>query len=103
MMFTAPRYLTRGIANRLPLELQMVIWDLLDSQRCIGEPMDYLQVFELSVENAMGESVQKIVHSQEVPPTSETHYYRGIASPVSLKVWVIDSDEYVTMLFPEEY
>lgn len=75
-MFTAPRYLTRGIADDLPVDLQLTLWELLDSQLQQGEPMDYLQVFELSVEYVLGEAVQKIVHRQEVPPRLETHYYR---------------------------
>lgn len=71
-MFTSPRYLTQGIADILPVDLQMTLWSLLDAKKCQGVKQDYLQVFELSTEYALGEVFQKIVHSQEVPPFSET-------------------------------
>lgn len=102
-MFTSPRYLTQGIATILPVDLQMTLWNLLDAKKCQGVEQDYLQVFELSIEYALGEVFQKVVHSQEVPTFSETHYYREISKPMNSKVWVIDSDDYVTMILPEEY
>ena len=102
-MFTSARYLTQGVATTVPADLQPMLWDLLDAKRRQGVKLDYLQVFELSIECAFGEVFQKIVHRQEVPPFSETYYYREIAEPINAKVWIIDSDEYVTMLLASEY
>ncbi len=102
-MFTSPRYLTSGVATDLSSDLQMILWELLDVKRRQGVELDYLQVFELSIECALGEVFQKIVHSQEVPAFSEIQYHRSISKPINRKVWIIDSDEYVTMLFPTEY
>ena len=58
-MFTSPRYATRGVTTTVPLMLQIVLWDLIDSMKV--EEKDYLQVFRLSAESGK----QKITHSQE--------------------------------------
>jgi len=57
-MFSGKRFVTSGIAEKVPLELQMIMWDMIDT---MDEQKDYLQVFDLSEENGK----QKIVHSQE--------------------------------------
>ena len=59
-MFNGKRFVTSGIAEKVPLELQMIMWDMIDT---MDEPRDYLQVFDLSE----GNGKQKIVHSQEQP------------------------------------
>ena len=102
-MFASPRCLTQGVATTVPVDLQQRLWSLLDKKRCQGVKLDYLQIFELTIECAFGEVFQKIVHRQEVPPFSETYYYRGLVEPINAKVWIIDSDEYVTMLLASEY
>ena len=57
-MFSGKRFVTSGIAKKVPLELQVIMWDMIDT---MDEQKDYLQVFDLSEENGK----QKIVHSQE--------------------------------------
>ncbi|RGF90908.1 hypothetical protein DXA10_13185 [Firmicutes bacterium AM55-24TS] len=57
-MFNGKRFVTSGIVEKVPLELQMIMWDMIDT---MDEQKDYLQVFDLSEENGK----QKIVHSQE--------------------------------------
>ena len=57
-MFKGKRFVTSGIAEKVPLLLQMIMWDMVDA---MDDPKDYLQVFDLSEENGK----QKIVHSQE--------------------------------------
>lgn len=57
-MFNGKRFVTSGIAEKVPLELQVIMWDMVDA---MDDPKDYLQVFDLSAENGK----QKIVHSQE--------------------------------------
>ena len=47
-MFRGKRFVTSGIAEKVPLELQMIMWDMIDT---MDEPRDYLQVFDLSEEN----------------------------------------------------
>ncbi len=49
-MFQNNRYLTRGVAEKIPLELQLLMWNALE---VIPEPKDYFQVFRLSVLNGI--------------------------------------------------
>lgn len=102
-LFMRSRYVTRGIADKISLELQMLLWTLIDVKKRKGQELDYLQIFELSVECLGGESYQKITHSQEVPPFTNQHIFHLTSQPVIGSVWVIDSTEYATMLLPEEY
>ena len=55
-MFNGKRFVTSGIAEKVPLELQVIMWNMIDT---MDEQKDYLQVFDLSEENGK----QKIVHS----------------------------------------
>ena len=59
-MFSGKRFVTSGIAEKVPLLLQVIMWNMIDT---MDKPRDYLQVFDLSEENGK----QKIVHSQEQP------------------------------------
>lgn len=102
-MFESRRYATRGVASEVPLDTQIVLWGLIDERKHRREKLDYLQTFELSIECRDGEELQKVVHSQEVPAFSETSYFRLLSQPITRRVWVIDSGDYATMLFPEEY
>ena len=75
-MFQGKRFITRGVGDNVPLEVQMFLWSLLDNliaKRVVE--LDYLQVFELCGEG----SKQKIIHSQEVPEyrkrQSKTTYF----------------------------
>lgn len=97
------RYLTRNIANEIEPLIQMYLWELIDERKHKGEEVDYFQIFDLSVENQDGKAMQKIVHRQEEPEYSCVHYLNYISEPITCKIWVIDSGEYWTMLFPEEY
>lgn len=45
-MFNNKRYITRGVANEVPLELQILLWDMIDTMEV--KEKDYLQVFKLS-------------------------------------------------------
>lgn len=66
-MFKGKRFVTSGIAEKVPLLLQMIMWDMVDA---MDDPKDYLQVFDLSEENGK----QKIVHSQE-----QLEYGKGVS------------------------
>ena len=97
------RYMTRNIADKVDLLIQIYLWELIDERKRKGEEVDYFQIFELSVEEQDGKATQKIVHRQEEPEYSCEHYLHCISEPITCKIWVIDSGEYWTMLFPEEY
>ena len=97
------RYLTRNIANKIEPLIQMYLWELINERKHKGEEVDYFQIFELSVEEQDGKATQKIVHRQEEPEYLGVHYLHSIRETITCKIWVIDSGEYWTMLFPEEY
>ena len=99
----APRYITKSIQQEVGMDLQILLWSLIDEINNRDIPLDYLQIFELTVEYACGEVFQKIVHRQEQPCSKEIAYYRNIEKPINTTIWVIDSRDYSTMLYPSEY
>ena len=78
-MFDNNRYLTYGVDNSIPLELQLFLWECVER---MPAPKDYLQVFELSPAGSM----QVITHSSEEPDYKMTY--------------VIPSDAPITMHRP---
>ena len=90
------RYLTRGVDETIPVELQLFMWQAIDQ---MPEPKDYLQVFTLSVENGL----QCIHHTSEQPEYEMTYILPTVESAVTAKIYCIDSEDYCTMLLAEEY
>ena len=96
------RYVTRGVNDKVDIRLQLIMWSMIDKLKDEGNvELDYLQVFKLRREG------NKIVinQSQEVPEYSCTYEIEieDIQIDDEIKVYVIDSGEYSTMLFPSEY
>ena len=96
------RYVTRGVNEEVDIRLQLMIWSMLDKLKDEENvELDYLQVFRIRKEG------KKIVisQSQEVPEYSCTYEIEieDIQIEDEIKVYVIDSGEYSTMLFPSEY
>ncbi|MEN6411941.1 MAG: DUF960 family protein [Veillonellales bacterium] len=103
-MFTAKRYATRGITEKLGLDLQLLLWSLIDRRKKTGIEVDYLQVFELSVIQKNGVAIQSVIHKQEIPPANDIYYFPLLVEErVQGTVWAMDSEEYCMMLLPEEY
>lgn len=94
-MFNNQRYLTRGVHAEISLALQLFMWGCIDK---LPEERDYFQVFKL--ENAG--RLQKITHFSEQPEYHK-EYMIPTDNPITAKVYIIDSDEYATMLLAEEY
>ena len=95
-MFKNERYVTCGVASRIPLGTQLMMWAMIDDLKAVE--VDSFQIFFLSPSNEK----QKITQMQEVP-----EFRRELSvdceEPVTEKVYVIDSIEYSTMLLAEEY
>ena len=102
-LFAGPRYITRGVNEKIPVELQLILWLIIDNLKRDGIRLDYLQVFELSPDMNDDTSGQKIIHSQEKPPYRREHILKALWQPISCRVWVIDDGDHSTMLLPEEY
>ena len=95
-MFTGKRYLTRGVQAKIPFELQLFMWCCIDNMQ---DKKDYFQVFELEEING----IQRIHHFSEQPEYRMEYLLLAVTNPVTAKVYVIDDEEYSTMLLAEEY
>ncbi|MDO4927387.1 MAG: DUF960 family protein [Turicibacter sp.] len=96
-----PKYMTKGIQDRIPLDLQILMWQMYDRCKEEMERTDYLHVFQLK--ELEGEVLnQEIIHQQEIPEYERT-YVINIDYPMTEKVYVIESEDYVTMLLANEY
>ena len=89
------RYLTRGVDESIPLDIQIFMWEAIDR---MPEPKDYLQVFRLTKQNGL----QVIHHTSEQPEYSMTYILPTMTKTVTAKVYVIDDGEHCTMLLAEE-
>lgn len=96
-MFDKERYLTRGISNEIPFEIQLLLWSMIEE---VTVKKDYIQVFE--IEPVKG-NLLKIEHSQEVPKYKKEIIVRNIGVNSKVKLFVIDDGEYSTMMLSEEY
>lgn len=99
-----PRYMTRGISERIPVSVQIILWNMVDNLRKVME-LDYLQVFELKTIGSHEEEtlVQVIKHSQEEPEYERVWYIPTKRAGVTGKIYIIDDGECSTMLWAEEY
>lgn len=92
------RYITRGVNEKIDLPLQILLWNLVDDLKI---EKDYLQVFKLS----RAGDIINIEHTQEV--TNYKSCIKVNAKDLEFegdeKVYLIDSQDYSTMLLAEEY
>ncbi|GED34933.1 DUF960 family protein [Brevibacillus centrosporus] len=103
-MFSSDRYVTRGVNEVVPFELQLLLWSILEKRQERGDQLDHLQIFELSAEWVDGEPVQKVLNRQEQPFHEEVFYVDHTENlAIGVTVWIMDSGEYSTLLLPEEY
>lgn len=94
-MFNNSRFLTRGVQSEIPVELQLFMWDCIDT---LPAERDYFQVFQLSSVNGF----QKVKHFSE-QPEYEKEYLIKSDNPIDAKLYVIDDTVHSTMLLAEEY
>ena len=95
------RYVSRRVNETVPLQLQILMWSMIDSLKEKKE-LDYLQIFRLKVK---GDKVL-IEHEQEVPPYKEQYEVdkKKFTIEFDMKIYVIDSGgDYSTMIFADEY
>ena len=89
------RYLTCGDDAAIPLEIQLFLWECVDS---MPAPKDYLQVFDLEQVGCM----QSITHRSE-EPEYHMEYLLPLEVPITGKLYVIDDGSHSTMLLASEY
>ena len=96
------RYVAKGVNDEVDIRLQLIMWSMIDKLKDEESvEVDYLQVFKIRKKD----SKVVINQSQEVPEYSCTYEIEieDIQIEDEIKVYVIDSGEYSTMLFPSEY
>jgi len=102
--FNGDKYVTSGIKNELPAVIMSYIWGLIEEKKNDRNfVLDYLQVFELIVEELNHEKWLVITHSQEQPEEFRQKHYLKKFSAIAGKIFVIDDIDHVTMLWSYEY
>lgn len=97
------RFMTRAIADTLPDELKVLIWEIIDDEVKEYSDTDYLQVFTFE---KLRQELISIKRVQEEPPRTTVVYtaykdeYRNI---LDKKIYVIDDTDHSTMLYANEY
>ena len=91
-------YITKGVAELLPMDLILMMLILIDSMD--AEERDYLQIFKL---RNMKEYVE-IIHEQEVPEYTDTvKYFCDEVQFDKLRIFVIAEEDFCTVLLSTEY
>ena len=96
-MFTNEKYLTREVADRVPIEIQILMWNLVEE---IEVEKDYLQIFELIPNSS---EFVEIVHKQEIPEFTFNYRVKNCGIETKMKLYIIDNGDYSMMMFSHEY
>ena len=100
-MFNNKRYVSAGVNSTIDPKIQMTIWNLIEDLKSTMV-LDYLQIFQLSKIQQSSVTLQKLVHTQEIPDYRKEF----ILTDVELsdeKIFVIDDQTHSTMLLAHEY
>lgn len=99
-MFNGKKYVSRQANEIVPIEIQILMWSMIDELKSQKE-LDYLQIFRLKKK----EERVIVEHEQEVPPYKEQCelHESHISIKHDIKIYVIDSIDYSTMILAEEY
>ena len=101
--FDSQKYITSGVRERIPLEIQLMMFRSIGFMRKkTDDQLDYLQVFKLETLGEEGNYLLSIRHEQEVPE-AKIDIVVPVADPINEKLYVIDDVDHVTMLLAEEY
>ncbi|MEX0052478.1 DUF960 family protein [Clostridium butyricum] len=94
------RYISRQANKIVPIEIQILMWNMIDELKSKIE-LDYLQIFRLKKK----EDKVIIEHEQEVPQYKEIMEVKAedISIEHDIKIYVIDSVDYSTIILASEY
>lgn len=96
------RYLTVGVKDNIPMDLQIFLWSCIDNLKNQGNELDYLQVFELKKITCDDIEYQMVEHRQEVPEYKKKYSILP-SENVDAKIFIIDDGDHSTMMLAEEY
>lgn len=94
------RYISRQANEIIPIGIQILMWNMIDELKSKME-LDYLQIFRLKKKD------DKVIieHQQEVPPYKDIWEVQEskITIEHDIKIYVIDSVYYSTIILASEY
>lgn len=96
------RYISRGVNDGIPIDVQIFMWQLIEELKDTIEDIDYLQVFTISTVNE-SENTIRIIHSQEVPEYKKIWIFEASEPCNEEKIFVIDDWSHAIMLLAKEY
>ena len=102
MFDNSSRYVSRGINNEIPIDVQMFMWKLIEGLKDTMDDVDYLQVFKISTVDE-SENKIRIIHSQEIPEYKKIWIFKASQPCNDEKIFVIDDGSHSTMLLADEY
>jgi ribosomal protein L35 len=97
------RYVTKGINNEVPFDIQLLMWDSIDELIESEHLADYLQVFRFKVNDS---------GKLEISHTQEQHVFKKVTeikmkeeynSLEGVTIFVIDDITHCTALLSNEY
>ena len=98
------RYVTGGVDERIPVDLQRLMWASIEARIFFAdEKIDYLQVFTFK---KIDDEILAVHHEQEQPPILNVHYTNYLPEYEEIlheKIFLIDDGDHSTMLFAYEY
>lgn len=98
IMLNGPRLITKGIQESLPIPVQLLLWQFIDTMP-VSEK-DYLQIFTLVTSFRQGQPRLTIQHKQECPEYAHTTVV-DLDHVIHEKVYVIDDAIHDTKLLAE--
>lgn len=101
--FSGSRYVTKGVAENFPMELQTALFSAIEqmSEKVCGE-LDYLQVFEIVTEVKGQKKFLHIYHMQECPEAN-LEYFIPTDVEINGRAYMIDDVDHIMLLLAEEY
>lgn len=102
MFDNGSRYVSRGINDEIPIDVQIFMWQLIEELKDTIGDVDYLQVFTISTIDK-SENTIRIIHSQEVPEYKKIWIFEASEPCNEEKIFVIDDWSHATMLLAKEY
>lgn len=96
MSFKNRRYITRGVRDKVPLLIQLFLWQCIDE---LNEHKDKLQIFKCS----MCDGRLNIIHIQEESEYKREYQFTADTPIFIGKIYAIDDGDYSTMLLADEY
>ncbi len=97
------RLITKSIQQKIPIEIQLLLWNMQNRLRKQQKEIDYLQVYRLE---AVQKNLQFVEHTAE-QPFYKMSYYCVVENAVTEKVYIIETDYNTklveTMLLASEY